>query len=110
MVTAEDAAEAELYYWICYCAWLTKKFEPYIIGSVVPFIRLLDLRDAILENSRHAVADPNKAGRLLSTFRKLELVELQQEELLVLCKAAKKAAALKFVKREDVQTAIPLSA
>lgn len=108
MLTAEDSAESEFYYWLTYCSWLTKRFEPYLRGSVIPFITIHHVKEVILESSRHAIIDPNHAKKLLSTMRNLDLVEKHQIEIAYLCKDAKKSAAWEYIRKKPMQAKIPL--
>jgi len=40
--TAPDEDERNRYYWISYALWATGKYRQYLVGSVIPFIRIDD--------------------------------------------------------------------
>src|SRR5438105_1869951 len=46
---AKNEEEKNLYFWLCFGLWQANFFRPFITGSVIPFIRLEDLRQVITE-------------------------------------------------------------
>lgn len=50
--------ELDYAYWLCYGLWITRKFQTFLTGSVIPFIRkddlktMLDLADASIHDRR----------------------------------------------------------
>jgi hypothetical protein len=55
-------------YWICYCLWQSKQFSPFLVGSVIPFLRIREasklLSETILRCERNRQAFSNYAGEL----------------------------------------------
>jgi hypothetical protein len=48
-----DADVREFFYWLSYGLWKAKRFDVYLIGSVIPFIRLHDLQSCLLKATAH---------------------------------------------------------
>lgn len=42
-----NAKEREMLYWICYALWESGKFRYHLVGSVVEFLRIRDVRNLI---------------------------------------------------------------
>ena len=55
---ANDQAEKDHYYWLCFGLWQSKSLHPYLNGSVIPFIHLRDLNQVINQASEKALAAP----------------------------------------------------
>jgi len=43
-ITAESQEEAKSLYWVAYTLWQSRELNPYIIGSVIPFIRMKEYK------------------------------------------------------------------
>ncbi len=39
--------EKQFYYWLCFALWQTSQFEPYLVGSVIPFIHIRNVKTII---------------------------------------------------------------
>ncbi len=39
--------EKEFYYWLCWGLWQAKRFEHFLLGSVIPYIRKKDVLDLV---------------------------------------------------------------
>ncbi len=50
VLTTETMKELNFYYWLCFALWQTRKFIPCLVGSVVPFIHIRDLKAIIAES------------------------------------------------------------
>src|ERR1700722_5258713 len=95
---ADTPEEMEMFYWITFAAWQAKLFHPYLKGSVIPFVTILDVKDVINEASKRCIANPERVGNLLKTFHTLNQLEFKYERLAKLTTEAKRSAALKFIK------------
>jgi hypothetical protein len=95
---AESPEEMEIFYWITFAAWQGKLFHPYIKGSVIPFVIILDVGEVINEASKRCIANPERVSNLLKSFHTLNQLEFKYERLAKLTTEAKRAAALRFIK------------
>jgi hypothetical protein len=95
---ADNPDEMEMFYWITFAAWQAKLFHPYIKGSVIPFVTILDVKDVIIEASKRCIANPERVSNLLKAFHTLNQLEFKYERLTKLTTEAKRAAALRFIK------------
>ena len=95
---ADNPDEMEMFYWITFAAWQAKLFHPYMKGSVIPFVTILDVKDVIIEASKRCIANPERVSNLLKAFHTLNQLEFKYERLTKLTTEAKRAAALRFIK------------
>jgi len=95
---ADTPEEMEMFYWITFAAWQAKLFHPYIKGSVIPFVTIMDVVEVINDASKRCVANPDRISNLLKTFHTLNQLEFKYERLAKLTTEAKRSAALKFIK------------
>lgn len=66
-----------LAYQICYCLFKMKIYEPFIHGSVIPFIRLKDVQNIISEAFSKQYDEHN-----LQTIEKIQaLIDVQSEKI-----------------------------
>lgn len=95
---ADNPDEMEMFYWITFAAWQAKLFHPYLKGSVIPFVTIMDVGQVINDASKKCIVNPGRVGNLLKTFHTLNQLECKYDRLIKLTTEAKRAAALKFIK------------
>lgn len=95
---ADNPEEMEMFYWITFAAWQAKLFQPYLKGSVIPFITIMDMGQVINEASKRCIVNPDRVSNLLKTFHTLNQLEFKYDRLIKLTTEAKRAAVLKFIK------------
>jgi hypothetical protein len=49
VLLAKEEEEMKMFYWLCFGLWQANLFHPFITGSVIPYIRLDDLKQVISE-------------------------------------------------------------
>ena len=88
---ATDQNEKDHYYWICFGLWQSRSFHQHLIGSVIPFIRLHELSQAINQASEKAQAYPGTFQKTIEALKILDKQEKQFHRNLLLISEAKKA-------------------
>jgi len=81
------------FYWLVYALWYSRKFETYLYGSVIEFMRVDDLRNVVAESIRDMkqVQDAVAALQgllLLETKLKTQLDLIQRSRMLLLSRAS----------------------
>ena len=97
-VIAQNEADLQTLYWLAFALWKGRKFEIYLTGSVIPFLRVTDFRKLISEHFEQAIANQVE---LHKTVKALQLVEEREQQLannLKLVKQLKVAYACNFLK------------
>ncbi|NOZ36002.1 MAG: hypothetical protein GXO80_11980 [Chlorobi bacterium] len=76
--SVETEAEKEFYYWLTFGLWQSKAFHPFLIGSVIPFIRIGEFKKCIQ-------AAEEKAKENLTVYKKvikaLKLIHQQEQAI-----------------------------
>lgn len=72
---ADNPTEKDFYFWLLYGLWQGKFFFPYLCGSVIPFIRLNDLKLVIADANTNVI---KKQSEYLKTITILQNLEQQQ--------------------------------
>jgi hypothetical protein len=88
---ATDQTEKDHYYWICFGLWQSRSFHQHLIGSVIPFIRLRELSQAINQASEKAQANPGTFQKTVEALKILDQHEKNYHRNLLLISEAKKA-------------------
>ena len=93
---AKDEEEKKMYYWLCFGLWQANFFHPFITGSVIPFIRLDDLKQVIHE----AFLKIEKPGfqKSISMMQDLKAYQENISKQLDLIKQAKKSLMYKILR------------
>ena len=82
----EDEGSMNQYYWLVYGLWQGRRFEKYLIGSVILFIHIRDLR-SIITNAVLTVRDIEKVA---VAMQQLLVLEIQLKDNLERIRNAKK--------------------
>jgi hypothetical protein len=88
---ASTQEEKDHFYWICFGLWQSRSFHQHLIGSVIPFIRLRELSQAINQASEKAQANPSSFQKTVEALKILDQHEKQYHRNLLLISEAKKA-------------------
>ena len=88
---AADQTEKDHYYWLCFGLWQSSSFHQHLIGSVIPFIRLCELSQAINQASEKAQASQANFQKTVEALKILDQHEKQYRRNLLLISEAKKA-------------------
>lgn len=78
VVIARNEADLDTLYWLSFALWKGKKFEIFLTGSVIPFLRVTDFRNVI---SEHLVQAIEKPADLQKTVKALQQVEQHEQAL-----------------------------
>ena len=71
ILTTDTKEEKDFYYWLCYGLWQSNKFHPYLCGSVIPFIRVHDVRSIINQAEQKIKSKRGKFNKALKTLIKV---------------------------------------
>jgi hypothetical protein len=95
---AENEEEKNVVYWICFGLWQAGMFRPFITGSVIPFIRLEDLRTVISNAWNKVKGSSIDFKSSIQVLRKLQECQENIEKQLHLVKQAKKSLMYKVLR------------
>lgn len=92
-LTANTTSEKTNLYWICYMLWQGGIFRRYLIGSVIRFIRIDELRACIDHAIEACKADDTSLRHTIDSFEKISRVEQSLAAQLDQVRAIKSALA-----------------
>jgi hypothetical protein len=95
-IEAENEEFKEVLYWVSFALWWAKVFHPYLIGSVIPFIRIGDYKQLISEKLEVVKASPAEFAETVKQLRLIELKEKQFMQNLQLIRELKQAYVYKY--------------
>lgn len=99
VVEAETEELKESLYWISFTLWRAKAFHPYLIGSVIPFIRIGDYKQLVCEKLEVVMENPAEFAETVKKLQLIELKEKQFKENLQLIQELKKAYIHRYFNR-----------
>ena len=73
-----DEKERDFYYWLLFGLWKAKFFVPHLVGSVIPLIRIYDLK-AIIEEQ--ALAVRRHEVEFMQAIEKIKLIEAKEAQI-----------------------------
>lgn len=94
----KDEEEKQRLYWLFYGLWQGMYFNPFITGSVIPFIRLDDLKQIIKTALAKIELMPEQFNKNISTLQLLNHHSNVITEQINLIKQAKKALMYQVLK------------
>jgi hypothetical protein len=95
-IEAENEEFKEILYWVSFALWRAKAFHPYLIGSVIPFIRIRDYKQLISEKLEIVKTNPAEFSETVKQLRLIELKEKQFMQNLQLIRELKQAYVTKY--------------
>ena len=95
-VICSSDEEKEKLYWISFALWRSKAFHPYLIGSVIPYIRINDFRQLVEDKLKVVESDLGGFAKIIEQLRLIELREKQFLENLKLMEELKMVYVYKY--------------
>ena len=98
VVSTDTAEEKEFYFWLSYGLWQSGSFREYLVGSVIPFIRIGDARKLLRESADKARAKNGKFEKAIEGLKKMEAHQAIILEQLRLIKEVKRAVMMEVLR------------
>ena len=67
--------EKEFYFWLLFGLWKAKYFHPFLTGSVIPFLRISDLKNEV---GTQAEIVSKQSGEYKSKIHKVKILEAKE--------------------------------
>ncbi len=99
-IETETEEFKESLYWISFALWRVKAFHPYLIGSVIPYIRIGDYKQLICEKVEVVKSSPAEFAETVKQLRFIELKEKQFKENLKLIQERKQAYVYRYFNKK----------
>jgi hypothetical protein len=91
----------ETLYWITFALWRTNSFHHFLIGSVIPFIRIGHYKQRIIEKLQVVQLNPIKFSETIKQLSFIEMKEKQLKENLKLIQELKRAYVYSYFNKND---------
>jgi hypothetical protein len=99
-IQSENEEFKEVLYWISFALWRTKAFHPYLRGSVIPFICIVDYKQLIVEKIEVVKTNPIKFAETIKQLSFIEMKEKQLKENLKLIQELKRAYVYSYFNKK----------
>ncbi len=90
--------ERQLLYWLCFGLWKCRYFERHLIGSVIPFLRLPELKSIILQTRVKIDSRMEEYEKAICTLNKLQAWRQTIASQLELIAQAEKSLIIRLVR------------
>lgn len=75
VIIFKNQVEVENYFWIVFVLWKSKFWHQYLIGSVIPFIRLSEFQKEFISKSTHLMQEHEEHQKNIAALQLLEQQE-----------------------------------
>jgi hypothetical protein len=96
-VISKCPQEKQLLFWLCFGLWQCGYFQPYLTGSVIPFLRLPELQSIIRETRSRIEQGKTEYEKAVITLNKLMHYQQNISRQLQLIDQAKKSMMRKLL-------------
>lgn len=95
-----NAEEKESYYWLSYSLWKAKFWHLYLVGSVIPFLRICDFKKEFDNKTRAMMQEHEEHEKSVKALRLLEQKETQFHKNLTLINDMKRAILHRYISKK----------
>ena len=88
--------DAETVFWLAYSLWKAKFWHQYLIGSVIPFIRIKDLKKELNHKVNSLMLESESHKKNIAALKLLDLKEKQLQQNLNLINDIRKSIIFRY--------------
>ena len=74
-VMTESEEDRQKLFWVCYSVWKSAKYVPLLVGSVIPFLHIRDIRTVLTTAVDKVDRCPEGFSTLIANLQKLNRLE-----------------------------------
>ena len=89
--------ERESYYWMAYTLWQAKYWHPFLVGSVIPFLRLDDFKKEFSSRTNRMLDEHAEHEKNVNALRLLEQKEVKFQRDLQLISEMRRIILYRYV-------------
>lgn len=97
VILLANEEEKEQLYWLIFDLWRSNAFQPFLRGSVIPFVVLKEVKDCIRAGCQKAAENPVYFKKAVATLRSLEEMEAHYKQNLFLIAEAKQLVFTRYI-------------
>ncbi len=99
VISCHNEKEKDLYRNLLFGLWKAKFFHQYLVGSVIPFIRISDFKKLVFEQSKHLQGKEKAFAKDVENVKTLEQKERAMYEQLLLISELKRMYISRHLRR-----------
>ena len=99
VISCRNVEELDQYRTLLFGLWKAKSFHPFLVGSVIPFIRIGDFKNFVFEQASHLKSKEPAFRKDVKKFKTLEQKERAMYEQLLLISELKRIYIARHLKR-----------
>jgi len=99
VIVFSSSEERENLYWIAVSLWKSKFWHPFLVGSVIPFLRLPEFKKEFSFKSKEILADFESHKKDVAALRLLEQKEKQFHENINLINDMRRVILYRYCKK-----------
>lgn len=88
--------DAETVFWLAYSLWKAKFWHQYLIGSVIPFLRIKDLKKELDQKVNSLMLESESNKKNIAALKLLDLKEKQLQQNLNLINDIRKSIIFRY--------------
>ncbi len=90
--------EMENHYWVAFSLWQANFWHPYLVGSVIPFLRLPEFKSEFIQKADKFLSNYEKHRKAVQTLQLLELREKQFLHNINLINDARRVVLYRYIR------------
>ena len=99
VIIFEKEEDCESLFFIAYSLWQTKFWHPFLIGSVIPFLRLPDFKKEFNPQASLMMVEHEQHQKNVAALKLLEKKEKQYKEDIILINDIRKAILYRYCRK-----------
>ncbi len=99
VIVFSSSEEKDSHYWTAFSLWKSKFWHPFLVGSVIPFLRLPEFKKEFKIKLKEVLVDFEKHKKEVETLRLLELKEKQFLENINLINDMRRVILYRYVNK-----------
>lgn len=99
VIIFSSSEEKDSHYWTAFSLWKSKFWHPFLVGSVIPFLRLPEFKKEFFPKSKEILADFESHKKDVTALKLLEQKEKQFHENINLINDMRRVILYRYVKQ-----------
>ena len=99
VIILQNEEELESLFFIAYSLWQTKFWHPFLVGSVIPFLRLPDFKNEFIPKASLMMSEHNEHLKNVAALKLLEQKEKQFHQNINLINDLRKVILYRYCKK-----------
>jgi hypothetical protein len=99
VIILQNQEDLESLFFIAYSLWQTKFWHPFLVGSVIPFLRLPDFKNEFIPKARLMMSEHNEHIKNVAALKLLEQKEKQFHQNINLINDLRKVILYRYCRK-----------